>query len=147
MAKKKNYSVAKSSGKRKAKAIPQKVTDDIVRRKGAQYRKQFPEKYPFWARLKIGKKRTTLVIDDEVIPDKDNPKKRVNGFVHREATHVEHKDFEKIEPNPDRTDDKPMYLKRPRKAPQVLFKPHNKQLDMPDALKKRYDQSNNRKKR
>ena len=44
----------------------------------------------------------------------------------------------KIKPNPDKTDKKPMYLKRPRKLDQKLFKPHNKNLSMPGHLKSRY---------
>ncbi|MDE6356947.1 MAG: hypothetical protein K2L67_06885 [Clostridia bacterium] len=98
---------------------------------------RMPHKFPFWARLKIGKNRTTLVIDEA--PAKDKQKnKTVQGFVHREATHTPSKNTEKVVPNPDPTDPKPMNLKRPRKTPQSLFVPHNKKLNMPEDLKKRY---------
>lgn len=104
--------------------------------------KKFPDKYPFWARLKISKNRTTLVIDDEpVINKKTNIKE--DGFVHRETTSQFHKDLEEIKPNPDK--DKrpsPMYMKRPRKLPQRLFKPHNKNLEMPQSLIDRYSKNN-----
>lgn len=133
---------------RHAVKVPDKVYDNIVRKKGEKYREQFPSKYPFWARLKIGKRRTTLVIDDEIIPDKNKRGKRVNGFVHREATSVYHKGFETISPNPDKDRAKRgenMYLKSPRKLPQILIKPHEKELSMPADLKKRY-KKNNRKK-
>lgn len=104
-------------------------------------KKEFPKTFPFWARLKISKKRTTLVIDEERIVDKKS-KKLEDGFVHREATHTNKKDFEKINPNPDKTDSKPMYLKRPTKLPKRLFEPHNKDLDMPQNLKDRYSKNN-----
>lgn len=55
------------------------------------------------------------------------------------------KDFEEIKPNPDKTDKDPMYLKRPRKLDQNLFKPHNKNLSMPDHLKDRYSKNNKKK--
>ncbi len=99
--------------------------------------KLMPHKFPFWARLKIGKNRTTLVIDEAPARDKQK-NKTVAGFVHREATHTPSKNTEKIEPNPDPTDPKPMNLKRPKKTPQRLFVPHNKKLNMPEDLKKRY---------
>ena len=102
----------------------------------------FPSKFPFWARLKIGKIRTTLVIDEDLA--KDENKKLVPGYVHREATHSKkpRKDYEMIHPNPDPSDSKPMYLKRPRKHPKKLFKPHNKKLNMPNHLKERYSKNN-----
>ena len=98
-------------------------------------RKSYAEK------LKIEKHRTTLVIDEEPVVNKKT-KKAEPGFVHREATHTAGKGFEKIEPNPDRTDKSPMYLKRPTKAPKRLFEPHNKKLVMPESLKNRYDKNN-----
>ena len=101
----------------------------------------FPKKFPFWARIKIGKKRTTLVIDEEKVINK-RTKKIEDGFVDREATHTPRKDFEKIYPNPDPMDEKPMYLKRPSKKPKRLFEPHNKILNMPKHLKDRYDKNN-----
>ena len=69
------------------------------------------------------------------------------GFVHREAIHSNEdgsnvKGYEKIEPNPDPTDKDPMYLKRPSKLPKRLFEPHNKSLNMPEDLKKRYEKNN-----
>ena len=107
---------------------------------------KFPEKFPFWARLRIDKHRTTLVIDEEQVLNKQKNKME-EGFVHREATHVKHKDYEEISPNPDKKDPKPMFLKRPKKHPKRLFSPHNKKLDMPDDLKKRYDKNNHKKNR
>ena len=91
--------------------------------------------------MKISKNRTTLVIDDEPYIEKKS-KKISNNFVHRESTHSNKKDFEEIKPNPDKTDPDPMYLKRPRKLPQELFKPHNKNLSMPRHLKDRYSKNN-----
>ena len=104
----------------------------------------FPTKFPFWARLKFGKKRTTLVIDEDKAFDKQK-KKTVDGFVHREATSVKHKDYEEISPNPDKSKKAPMYLKRPKRTPKHLFENHNKDLDMPNSLKKRYGSNNNKK--
>lgn len=104
-------------------------------------KKQFPEKFPFWARLKISKRRTTLVIDEDKAYDKQK-QELVDGYVHREATHTEKSEFEKIDPNPDKSDLLPMYLKRPRKLPKRLFEPHNKNLDMPEYLRERYDKNN-----
>ena len=101
----------------------------------------FPKEFPFWARIKIGKKRTTLVIDEEKVINK-RTKKIEDGFVDREATHTPRKGFEKIHPNPDPMDEKPMYLKRPSKKPKRLFEPHNKSLNMPKHLKDRYDKNN-----
>lgn len=107
----------------------------------------FPNKFPFWARLKISKNRTTLVIDEEKEVYNKQKKRKEEGFVHREAIHPNEdgsnvKGYEKIEPNPDKTDNKPMYLKNPSKLPKVLFKTHNKDLDMPEHLKERYDKNN-----
>ncbi|MDE7164062.1 MAG: hypothetical protein K2O04_01375, partial [Clostridiales bacterium] len=107
-------------------------------------KQKFPDKFPFWARLKISKNRTTLVIDEDMAVDKKT-NKPVDGFVHREATSEYHKGFEEIQPNPDK--DKrpdPMYLKSPRKLPKYLFNPHNKQLDMPEHLRERYDKNNHK---
>lgn len=119
-----------------------KITKKSPRGNGAtKSKKAFPASFPFWARLKIEKHRTTLVIDEEPVVNKKT-KKTEPGFVHREATHTAGKGFEKIEPNPDRTDKSPMYLKRPTKAPKRLFEPHNKKLVMPESLKKRYDKNN-----
>ena len=112
-----------------------------VRRVVDKQRKKFPVEFPFWARMKINKNRTTLVIDDEPTFNK-NSKKLSNNFVHREATHSYKKDYEGIFPNPDSTDKKPMYLKRPRNHPQDLFKPHNKKMNIPSHLKERYSKNN-----
>lgn len=101
----------------------------------------FPNKFPFWARLKISKNRTTLVIDETQITDKKT-KKPEEAFVHREATHRKKKGLEEIKPNPDKTDKDPMYLKSPSKLPKRLFKPHNKELDVPEHLRERYDKNN-----
>lgn len=100
---------------------------------------KFPDKFPFWARFKKNKNRTTLVIDEEVSIKNS---KTEELFVHREATHSNKKEFEKIFPNPDILDKKPMYLKRPTKKPKHLFEPHNKKLNMPKHLKEKYDKNN-----
>ena len=104
-------------------------------------KKEFPKEFPFWARLKIGKKRTTLVIDEEMVVNKKT-KKVEEGFVGRESTHTFRKDYEKIFPNPDKDDSEPMYLKRPTKKPKRLFEPHNKNLFMPKSLKDKYNKNN-----
>ena len=98
---------------------------------------KFPKEYPFWARMKISKRRTTLVIDDTKTVNKKT-KKVVDGFVHREATHTFKSSFEKITPNPDESDSSPMYLRSPRKLPQSMFEVHNKNLKMPKHLRDRY---------
>lgn len=99
-------------------------------------KRNFPKEFPFWARMKIDKHRTTLVIDEDV-------KKNVDVFVHREATSKYHKGFEEINPNPDKDKrPEPMYLKSPRKLPKKMFETHNKQLDMPKDLKDRYSKNN-----
>lgn len=103
----------------------------------------FPASFPFWARLKINKNRTTLVIDEKNVINKKT-KQEVPGFVHREAIHVDDekrarkKGYEMIEPNPDINDNKPMYLKKPAELPQTLFKIHNRHLNMPIHLEERY---------
>ena len=104
-------------------------------------KKEFPTEFPFWARLKISKHRTTLVIDEENYLDK-KLKKNVNGFVHREATSQYHKGFEIIKPNPDKSKKEPMYLKGPSKLPKRLFETHNKKLAMPKHLRDRYSKNN-----
>lgn len=107
------------------------------------HRDKFPKRFPFWARLKIGKNRTTLVIDEAPVLDKKKHE-IVDGFVHREAIHSDEprSDYEQIVPNPDRTDKRPMYLKRPKKHPQYLLKPHNRDLVMPEDLRERYEKNN-----
>ena len=104
-------------------------------------KKEFPKEFPFWARLKISKKRTTLVIDEEKVLDKKS-KKIEDSYVHREATHSYRKDYEEIKPNPDIIDKKTMYLKRPSKLPKRMFEPHNKKLKMPKHLKDKYSKNN-----
>lgn len=117
--------------KRNKKAVPKTETS------------KFPKKFPFWARLRIGKRRTTLVIDEDKAYDKQK-KKEVDGYVHREATSRKHKDTEEIKPNPDTSKSEPMYLKRPRKLPKTMFVPHNKELNMPEDLRKRYEPNNSK---
>lgn len=102
---------------------------------------KFPSTFPFWARFRMSKNRTTLVIDEA--PAKDKKGKTVDGYVHREATHTEGHG-ERIYPNPDRTDPDPMFLRSPRCHPKFLFVPHNKELDMPESLKERYDKNNHK---
>lgn len=117
---------------------PPTVNTPVVNRRAL-----FPFKFPFWARFKPNKGRTTLVIDEE----QDN--KSNIQFVHREAIHctednryVLSGDYEKIYPNPDKTDKNPMYLKRPHKHSISVFEPHNKNLEMPEDLRQRYDKNN-----
>lgn len=105
--------------------------------------KKFSDRFPFWARLKISKSRTTLVIDEDTVWDKQRHRD-VEGYVHREATSRQHNGFEEIKPNPDKDKDKSMFLKPPRKLPKRLFSPHNKNLDMPEYLKERYDKNNDK---
>lgn len=106
---------------------------------------KFPSEFPFWARLKICKNRTTLVIDEDRVFDKQKGKE-VEGFVHRESTSIKHKGLEEIKPNPDKSKTDSMYLKRPSKLPKRLFKPHNKELDMPEKLRQRYEHNNHKEK-
>ena len=144
MAKKRKHFKCKSETQKKAIKIAyaKKSQQQAVENK----QKEFPDKFPFWARLKISKNRTTLVIDEALAKNKKT-KKMEDGFVHREAIHPHGdgsnvKGYEKIEPNPDPTDNDPMYLKRPTKLPKRLFQPHNKKLNMPDDLRERYDKNN-----
>lgn len=132
-------SVKKAPAPRK----PQKKDTSASKNNGSKKteKQDFPKRFPFWARLKISKNRTTLVIDEEPVVNKKT-KKKEDGFVHREATHSKRKDYEEIMPNPDKEDPDPMYLKRPRKHPKRMFAPHNKHLDMPEWLKERYEKNN-----
>ena len=43
-----------------------------------------------------------------------------------------------------KNDPEPMYLKSPRKHPKYLFVPHDKDLDMPEELKQRYEKNNHK---
>lgn len=110
------------------------------------HRDKFPKKFPFWARLRIGKRRPTLVIDEEDILDKKEHK-IVPGFVDRESIHAYKKGRMKLSPNPDKNDPNPMYLKSPRKKPQELFTPMTKKLDMPKELIDMYDKNNYKQKK
>lgn len=121
----------------KAKQKPSPNVEPAVNGK-----REFSKKFPFWARLRISKNRTTLVIDEEQGIDKKT-KKEADLFVHREATHTKGHG-EPIIPNPDRDDPDPMYLRSPRKLPKKLFIPHNKDLDMPEELKQRYEKNNHK---
>ena len=107
-------------------------------------KKEMPTTFPFWARMKMDKRRTTLVIDEEEGYNKKT-KKNEDLYVHREATHTAKKDYERVIPNPDRQDSRPMFLKRPRKLPKRMFESHNKNLDMPKHLQERYDKNNRKK--
>lgn len=106
-------------------------------------------KFPFWARLRLGKWRTTLVIDEEIaLNNKTN--KVEEQFVHREATsptedEKRNKKYERISPNPDKDKAKEgidMLLKRPTKHSKHKFEIHNKNLEMPQHLKDKYDKNN-----
>lgn len=111
-------------------------------------KKDFPKDFPFWARFKPNKNRTTLVIDEEQVKRK-NSDTVDDCFVHREAIHCDddnkyvlNGDYEKLSPNPDASDKSPMYLKRPHKHPKRMFAPHNKSLTMPENLRQRYEKNN-----
>lgn len=88
-------------------------------------KKLFPDKFPFWARLKIEKRRPTLIIDEEKAYNK-NKKRMEEGFVHREVTHTKKQDYLPVIPNPNKKDKTPLYLKAPQKKPKRLFKPLKK---------------------
>ena len=141
-------SAAQKNAIRKSYAIKAKQkplhNDGAVREQNPdKVKREFPTDFPFWARLKISKRRTTLVIDETPALDKQK-KEMVDGYVHREATSQYHKGFEEIKPNPDRDKKEPMYLKSPRKLPKYFFEPHNKDLDMPEELKRRYEKNNHK---
>ena len=118
-----------------------------IRMSEKKNKNEFPNEFPFWARMKISKNRTTLVIDEDKAYNKKK-KRYEDGFVHRESIHLKDpndkrtKKYEKIYPNPNRSDPEPMYLKKPTSTPKTLFKPHNKDLDMPQHLKERYSKNN-----
>lgn len=145
MSKKKKNNITNNQVKKVLNNIPQpKVETSIVPKSEVTDNKpKFPDKFPFWARLKISKYRTTLVIDSDLALNKKT-KELEDGFVHREATSQYHKGFTKIEPNPDKDKQEPMYLKSPRKLPKFLFLPHNKELTMPEELLKLYDKNNHK---
>ena len=133
-------STQKVHQKRTQTSSKQKPLHRIVIKKETQ-KTEFPNEYPFWARFKKNKNRTTLIIDEDVKVNKAG--NAVELFVHREATHTQKQgDYEKIFPNPDTDDKEPMYLKRPKKKPKKLFKPHNKKLNMPEHLKEKYSKNN-----
>lgn len=102
--------------------------------------RKFPDKFPFWARFRLSKNRTTLIINEAPAYDTKRHKE-VDGFVHREATHTQGHG-EPVIPNPDKTDPTPMYLRSPRVHPKYLFIPHNKDLTMPEDLRRRYEKDN-----
>lgn len=123
------------------KTVKNNKSKNVVEKKN---KLTFPNRFPFWARLKISKNRTTLVIDEERSTDK-RTKREEDMFVHREATSKYHKGLEEIKPNPDKSKKESMYLKRPTKLPKRMFSPHNKQFDMPKKLQERYDKNNDKK--
>lgn len=102
------------------------------------------KRFPFWARFKIGGNHPTLVIDEDNVWDMQC-KRLTDGYVHREVTHTKSRNTEEISPNPDPTDQQPMYLKRPAKHPKTLFKPLNHDWEIPKELKDRYDKNNRKK--
>ncbi len=134
----------------KSEAQKRAIRRSYAQKKEIEKNSSFPEEFPFWARLKISKNRTTLVIDEELAYNKQK-KRMEEGYVHREAIHPNAdrsnvKGFEEIKPNPDKSDKDPMYLKGPSKLPKRLFRPHNKKLEMPEHLKERYRGNNKNKK-
>lgn len=125
-----------------------KTISIAVDKQASKSLEKFPEEFPFWARLKISKNRTTLVIDEEPIIDKKT-QKLTDAFVHRESIHINEKNEKRIKkncdiinPNPDPDDARPMALKRPAKLPKKLFTRHNKKLNMPKELKEKYEKNN-----
>lgn len=110
---------------KKRSAVPKTRTD------------QLPTEFPFWARLRIEKRRPALVIDEALAYDK-NKKEMVDGYVHREVTHSYKSEYEEIKPNPNKADKAKMYLKRPSKKPKYLFVPLGERWHMPATLKTRY---------
>ena len=128
------YAQKAAKEKQTSQNSPQDLSPDKTK-------KELPKKFPFWARFRMSKQRTTLVIDETSVVNKKTNRLE-DGYVHREATHTERQDYERIYPNPDKDDPNPMYLKRPRKHPKKLFEPHNKDLDMPERLRERYDKNN-----
>lgn len=126
----------------KAKQKPPCNNGAVKAQNPDKVKKEFPKDFPFWARLKIYKNRTTLVIDEEQGIDRKT-KKEEDLYVHREATHTQGHG-ELITPNPDKDDPNPMYLRSPRKLPKKLFVPHNKDLDMPESLRQRYEKNNHK---
>jgi len=143
MAKQKNK-VAKLASKKK---LVHKNDERLAIKNGNQKPKtEFPRKFPFWARLKIEKRRSTLVIDEEEAYNKKN-KRMEPGFVHREVIHSNEdgrnvKGYEEIVPNPDPDDKRAMFLKGPSKKPKRLFKPHEKNWPIPKHLIDKYDKNN-----
>ena len=127
----------------KKTAAGKRTQKKSIESKNPKTKKEMPTRFPFWARLKINKNRRTLVIDEEPVVNKKT-KKIDEGYMHREAIHTKKKGCEEIKPNPDRTDPDPMYLKKPSKLPKRLFKPHEKDLDMPKHLQERYEKNNNK---
>ena len=61
----------------------------------AKNKKEMPTKFPFWARFKKNKNRTTLIIDEELVKRK-NSDKYDDCYVHRESIHTYKKDYEEV---------------------------------------------------
>jgi hypothetical protein len=132
-----------ATGQSKAASKPPKSTTKSSHKLStAKEEIKFPNKFPFWARLKIGKRRPTLVIDEEPVVNKKT-KKIESGFVHREVTHTKGAG-EEIKPNPDKNDPEPMYLKKATKLPKRLFRLFNKHWEIPEKLKERYEKNNHK---
>ena len=89
------------------------------------------------------------MIDEEKEVWNSQKKRFEEGFVHREVIHPDDdfsnvKGYEKVEPNPDPKDSKPMFLKSPSKKPKILFKPHEKNWIIPQYLVDKYDKNNHK---
>lgn len=102
----KNYAV-------KAKQKPPCNDRTVKAQTPDKVKKEFPKDFPFWARFKPNKNRTTLVIDEEQVKRK-NSDMIDDCFVHREAIHCDDNnkyvlsgDYEKVYPNPDTSDNSP----------------------------------------
>ncbi len=77
--------MVKKKAKKSTKKSTKKPTKKALQNKGGKTekvkknkKKEFPKLFPFWARLKISKNRTTLVIDEDTAYDKQK-KREVEG--------------------------------------------------------------------
>lgn len=136
MSKQKKFHCKSEAQKRAIKASYARKAEEKKNQSSEKATNKFPDKFPFWARFRLSKNRTTLVIDEAPAYDTKH-QKEVDGFVHREATHTQGHG-EPIIPNPDKSDPNPMYLRSPRVHPKFLFIPHNKNLTIPEDLRQRY---------
>ena len=69
---KNSKSLKKQQKSVEVKKIPKCESAPIAEKKASMDLNKFPTEFPFWARLRISKNRTTLVIDEEKKIDKIN---------------------------------------------------------------------------